>query len=404
MSTRLSPLLLTLGLLFGAPLPVHAETETSMSAPLTVEERKRLDITLSETNPARKFYVYALCDRGVPFYIGKGEGLRVLAHENDAQAMQLVQDNIADLLCERGGLTPEEEARYKRILTEKLSQIRDSKARGDFSSVIIKWGLTSAEAFMCESALINLLRTLEGKSVLPLTNLVNGHASDAEAKSVANVKTAARDIPTFLSECAVATRELSELKDLGYEGRVAIVRINQLYPRCIVDGKVNPDYVKDCTRGAWTIADWRLDSLKYLIALYRSRVVGIYRITRVSEGLHAEWHKSRLLDFPTFPENQRTLDRIVAQYASREEADEALAAAGKPTVGEMIAASTRQTKLLYPETEKEWTSTHSRIYFSVDDVIPEDLASFRNVLLQKRDAEGNLRILNEQSALTYTLD
>lgn len=371
---------------------------------ITAEEEKRLASTLSETDPSHKYYVYALCDRGVPFYIGKGEGLRVLAHETDAEAARLVQENLTDLISERGELSAEERARYERLLTEKLKQIQESKARGDFSAVIIKWGLTSKEAFMCESALINLLKMLEYKSVLPLTNLVNGHASHAEAKSVANVKTSARDIPTFLSECAVKTRERSELKALGYEGQIAVVRINQLYPRCIVDGKVNPEYVKDCTRGAWVIDKKRLGTLKYLIALYRSRVVGIYRITRISEGTGIEWEKTGLADFPTFPENQRALDRIVAQYPSRDAADAALAAVGKPTVSDMIAASDKNSKLLYPQTTKKWTANRKRIYFSVDDAIPKALEGFKNVLLQRRDADGNLRMLNEQCALTYTLD
>lgn len=391
-------------LLLFLPVAALAAAQPAPSVSLTDEEQHRLEDTLSETDPARSFYVYALCDRGVPFYIGKGEGLRVLAHESDAEAARLIRENLADLVAERGDLPPEERRRYERLLSEKLTQITESKARGDFSSVIIKWGLTEPEAFMCESALINLLKYTEGKTVLPLTNLVNGHASDAEAESSADVKTAARDIPAFLAECAVATRELSELKALGYDGQVAIIRLSQLYPRCIVDGKVNPDYVKDCARGSWTIAKWRLDSLKYIIALYKSRVVGIYRITRISDGLHAEWRKSGLEDYPRFPEDQRALDRIVAQYPSRAAADEALAAAGLPTFGDRIAAASEHVNLLYPETEKAWTATHRRIYFSVDDAIPDDLKDFRNVILQRRDKAGTLRRLTDQAALTYTLE
>lgn len=391
-------------LLLFLPVAALAAAQPAPSVSLTDEERHRLEDTLSETDPARRFYVYALCDRGVPFYIGKGEGLRVLAHESDAETARLIRENLEALLAERGDLPPEERRRCEQLLSEKLTQITESKARGDFSSVIIKWGLTEPEAFMCESALINLLKYTEGKAVLPLTNLVNGHASDAEAESSADVKTAARDIPAFLAECAVATRELSELKALGYDGQIAIIRLSQLYPRCIVEGTVNPDAVKDCARGSWTIARWRLDALKYIIALYRSRVVGIYRITRISDGLHAEWQKTGLEDYPRFPEDQRALDRIVAQYPSREAADEALAAAGLPTVGERIAAASGQANLLYPETAKAWAAAHRRIYFSVDDAIPDDLKGFRNVILQRRDKAGNLRRLTDQAVLTYTLE
>lgn len=390
-------------LLHGGLSATQTEAETMQTSP-TRAERERLAATLSAVRPEEKYYVYALCDRGVPFYIGKGEGLRLLAHESDAEQAELIREALEALAAERGPLPPDERTRLHAVLTGKLAQIRDSKRRGDFSSVIIKWGLTNREALMCESALINLLRHTEGRKIGPLTNLVNGHASDAEAASAAAVKTAARDIPAFLEACAVETRELSELKALGYQDAIALVRINRLYPRCIVNGSVDPERVKDCTRGAWVIGADRRRKIKYLFALYQSRVVGIYRVRRVSGSLKAEWQTSALADYPRFPENQRQLDRIIARYPSQEVADADLAARGETTAAELIAASDRETTLLYPKSREEWENARHRIYFSVDEEIPEDLRPFRNSLLLRRDEANRLRKLDAQRSVTYSLE
>lgn len=109
------------------------------------EEEERVVKTLETGH--EKHYVYALCTHdGVPFYIGKGCGRRVLDHRDAAeQAKESIasDDSLSDV----------EKARKIEELTEKLKTILNEP---NLQMVIIKWGLTEGEAFMCESALINL--------------------------------------------------------------------------------------------------------------------------------------------------------------------------------------------------------------------------------------------------------
>ena len=93
-------------------------------------ERKRVFQTLA--NGRNKYYVYALCDSGnVPFYIGKGTGARVEQHIADAETVMSMMDDDdppADV-----------SDKIKRLIREK----------GSVQCVIIKWGLSEKEAFMC---------------------------------------------------------------------------------------------------------------------------------------------------------------------------------------------------------------------------------------------------------------
>ena len=109
-------------------------------------------------------YVYALCEKVgdslIPFYIGEGKGPRVWAHELEAsEQIKLLEEELnsdeeftADERLER--------LEQKKLdLKEKIKKIDEIKRRkGEVVKYIIKWGMTSKEAFMAESALINLLQ------------------------------------------------------------------------------------------------------------------------------------------------------------------------------------------------------------------------------------------------------
>ena len=170
---------------------------------MTIEEENRLVQTLD--SGVNRYYVYALCKQdGTPFYIGKGCGNRVLNHENVAQ---LAKDTIdAD-----DTLTEAEKAEKLAKQTEKIRIIIQQDVNP--LKVIIKWGPSEQEAFMCESSIINLLGFMSGKdiSLAALNKMVKGHASKQEKDSVADVKTKARSIESFLNEVAIPERGIEEI-------------------------------------------------------------------------------------------------------------------------------------------------------------------------------------------------
>lgn len=131
---------------------------------ITDNAEKRISYTLNRDS-SHKYYVYMLIDENkVPFYIGKGQGGRVFQHENDA-------DFFLDIIRnERDDST----AIYDN-LSDKIKIILENS--GMIEKVIVKWGLTEDEAFMCESALMNMYDYINPGI---LTNIVNGHASDLE--------------------------------------------------------------------------------------------------------------------------------------------------------------------------------------------------------------------------------
>ena len=130
-------------------------------------------------------YVYALVDPrdGIPFYIGKGTGARVLQHGLDAA--QWAEDD-----------SPQERH-------EKFARIREIERAGHEVEVwILRRGMTSAEYSVVEATLIDMLRTFPitplrdsaGRNPLvggtELTNRVRG--SDTE-QGIARLRDIERD-------------------------------------------------------------------------------------------------------------------------------------------------------------------------------------------------------------------
>ena len=231
----------------------------------TQEEQKRIFQTL--TSGKNKCYVYALCHKNhVPFYIGKGTGERVTQHITDADARMSVVDD---------GKIPED-------VSEKIRTIIQE---GDVECVIIKWGLSVNEAFMCESALINLLNFPN----VQLTNIVNGHASEEEKTSRSDVKTKARTLEQFLRECAIETRDISEIPV-----PVVFVKINTLYEKCLnEDNSPDNQKIKETVRAMWSIGADVQKHVKYVFALYQQRVVGIFNVERISAPVADEWKANK---------------------------------------------------------------------------------------------------------------
>ena len=326
---------------------------------MTTDEENRMVQTLDSGN--NKYYVYALCKQdGTPFYIGKGCGRRVLDHEKVAQLAKEAID--AD-----DTLTAEDVSEKIKQLTEKIKAILAQNTNPQ--KVIIKWGLSESEAFMCESSLINLVRFMAEKHVcsFALTNIVNGNASKQEKASVADVKTKARPVEDFLNECAIQERGIEAI-----DYRVAFIKINKLYPKCFdKDGNVDPNNVKECVRGFWPISESKRDEIEYVLALYRRRVVGIYHVTKVRLAIDDEKK-----DFPVFPVEARKLDRWMSLYPSVERAQQGLSTTDFESFIKRLQNDGKTEDEVLAEFRR-------RVYFSVDDNVPDTLMAYMNTLLTK---------------------
>ena len=240
-----------------------------------------------------KYYVYALCEkRGdelIPFYIGKGQGDRVWQHEIGAvdaqERVKEIKELAKDIAGEGATETAQEEARKKaeREISAKYKRINELGA-DRIEKVIIKWGMTSDEAFMAESALINLLNM--SNCVYPqaakLTNVANGHASKGEKISGAS-DTMARGLDQFYLECAQKPLYFEDDFQEKYI-KAIFISVNNSYPHCLEQTQIPvEEAIRNSARGYWRVRATNLPD--YLVALYQKRIVGIYRIDGIKKIL-----------------------------------------------------------------------------------------------------------------------
>ncbi len=215
----------------------------------------------------RKFYVYALCENNkneiIPFYIGKGEGGRVWAHEDEEEKKREKAEG------KNSDENDEISEKYKKIEELKKQSIGVEK-------IIIKWGLTEDEAFMAESALINLLKidNLKVSKNPGLTNIQNGHRSEGEKKE--DIQTKARNVDVFYEECAKKPKEISDIPCKN----VMIRNINKGYPYCIKQTDVNKA-VRETVRAFWR--EGKPDNIDYVFAAYKGRIVGVYEVVKENQ-------------------------------------------------------------------------------------------------------------------------
>lgn len=179
------------------------------------------------------------------FYIGKGTGNRIFAHEAES------------------GKSPKSEK-------EKLKTIRKIERAGlEVTKLIINWGMTEAEAFACETALINLMSFL---STDALTNAVSGH-------HVHKALTVEEFELLHGAECLKA-------EDIRHS--VMVIKINKLY-RPDMSTKELYDMVRGCWRAS--LATINRKQIRYVFGVYHQLIVAVYRPD--------EWHYVRdMIDVP----------------------------------------------------------------------------------------------------------
>jgi hypothetical protein len=168
-----------------------------------------------------RYYVYLYVDPRdhQPFYIGKGKGNRVYAHLSDASETEKVE-RISEL--QKLGLEPVIE--------------------------ILKYDLTEREAFLIESAGIDLI------GIDRLTNRVKGHA-------MTNNRALLSDI----------IHEL-DAEDVEIEHSVVLINISRMYHY----GMTNLE-LYDATRGVWKVGNRRKNA-DYAFSVFGGIVRAVYTI------------------------------------------------------------------------------------------------------------------------------
>lgn len=137
--------------------------------------------------------------------------------------------------------------------------------------------MTEDEAFMAESALINLLKidNLKVSKAQRLTNIQNGHMSKVEKDE--GIPTKARSVKEFYDECAIKSIPISDIPCKN----VMIRNINKGYPDCIYQTDVNKA-VRETVRAFWR--EGKPDDIDYVFAAYKGRIVGVYKVDKTKNS------------------------------------------------------------------------------------------------------------------------
>jgi len=192
-----------------------------------------------------KAYVYMLIDpnTNVPFYIGKGSGNRLFDHINLA---------LTDI----------------DAVTAKYETIRRIQNAGlAVKHIIVRHGLTDAEAFHIEASMIDVIEYLG----TPLTNIKGGHNSiDKGLMTVDEI---------------IRLYNAEPLTQLGAD--CVIININQKYPKkkLVEKDSISSEILK-ATEGIWTMNKRRVfdkqggQKINYVLSEYRGLIVEVFEVMK----------------------------------------------------------------------------------------------------------------------------
>jgi hypothetical protein len=219
------------------------------------DEQERFDRLGPQVHRALKYYVYLYKDprTGIPFYVGKGVGDRMLAHHG------------ANGECEKG---------------KKLNEIR---AEGVIPQlVIVRHGMTESEALAVEAVLI------EHIGLDNLTNKVAGHKTDTHGR---------------MTLAQVRSRYAAEKLD-SFDVPALLFRITRSFRYTMTgDEATERDQLElyEATRGTWNVGSAR-NQIQYAMAVYDNVIQEIYVING--------WHLGGTHTYTTRPElNHNNHDR-----------------------------------------------------------------------------------------------
>lgn len=229
---------------------------------------------------ALQYYVYALVDPrdNRIFYVGKGVGNRVYQHARAA-----VVDDSQSL---------------------KLSTIRDIMKLGkDVKHYILRHNMTEKEAFLVESAIIDLLTYPAFNKEHILTNIASGHHQWDEG-----IKTD-KEI-NIMYDCK---------KIEPIEGdRLLLVSLNRSYAHDKAQGIYQRVSDYESARKYWRLADWKAKKVNYVLGVYKGVVRIVIKVNSVkatSIGEHGEiYDPPRYIFDGDIVENSPYLNTDVSAY------------------------------------------------------------------------------------------
>ena len=182
-----------------------------------------------------QYYVYGLIDprNNKVFYVGKGTGNRVFAHEFESLK------------------NPDS----KKL---KLHTIKSIKDEGyEVKKIIINHDLTEEQAFAAEAALINVFNYIEDTG---LTNDVAGHHSK-EAYSVEDFE------KIFGAE---------EIRQEDIKHHLFVIKVNKTYKFGMNEEQVY-DIVRGCWKGYYPYRMDRLKKVQYALGVYNDLIIGVFK-------------------------------------------------------------------------------------------------------------------------------
>lgn len=182
-------------------------------------------------------YVYGLIDprNKELFYVGKGTGDRVFEHEANVK--------------KNGSNGSPKENRTQEILNADL----------EVTKIIFIWGLKQEEAYVGESTLINATDYMNSLNMnFCLSNKVAGHHGGLGAMEVNELEKlyGAEPIDSSYSE----------------KYKLMVVKLNRTYRSYMTD-----DELYEVTRGNWRASLEKAKKADYVLAVYKSLVVGVYK-------------------------------------------------------------------------------------------------------------------------------
>lgn len=283
-----------------------------------------------EEQTLRKYYVYALCENDeknkklIPFYIGKGTGDRVWNHADETEKLEIEEE------ARKYNYSKDKEKKLIDQVNAKHKKIEEllKSGKDKISYIIIKSGLTEYESFMCESALINLLKLKVNDLSYAdndLTNIVNGHSNYFE--KFAGIDTQALSVDEYYKNYCKKPIIINQLTDeqkiIFSNKKIRLQNINTTYSEC-TDFTKFPTQEKqnEAIRNA-VCGFWRIDEkndLDYVFAVYQGRIKGIYKVEK--EGDASIFHKileTSRSDYPRFDQlYTRQKDLYIAETIIRE--------------------------------------------------------------------------------------